>query len=157
EVPFGRYYGSVDATPLYVILAGAYFERTGDDEFLARIWPHVTRALAWIERYGDRDGDGFVEYERHSPTGLVQQGGKDSQDSVFHADGTLADPPIALCEVQAYVYEAFRRAAAMAGALGEPETAGALRARAERLRQAFEDRFWCEEESTYALALDGHK
>src|SRR5215831_9103697 len=129
EVPFRRYYGSVDATPLYVILAGAYFERTGDRDFLGHIWPHVTRALAWIEHYGDRDGDGFVEYARQSPKGLVQQGWKDSQDSVFHADGTLADPPIALCEVQAYVYDALRRAAAMAAALGEPATAESLRAR----------------------------
>jgi glycogen debranching enzyme len=157
EVPFGRYYGSVDATPLYVVLAGAYFERTGDREFLGRIWPHVTRALDWIDRYGDRDGDGFVEYARQSPKGLVQQGWKDSQDSVFHADGALAEPPIALCEVQAYVYDARRRAATMAEAIGESERAGALRASAERLRQLFEDRFWCEEESTYALALDGRK
>ncbi len=157
EVPFGRYYGSVDATPLYVILAGAYFERTRDREFLARIWPHVTRALSWIDRYGDRDGDGFVEYARRSANGLVQQGWKDSQDSVFHADGSLADPPIALCEVQAYVYDARLRAAEMAGALGEGSVGDALRASAERLRQAFEDRFWCEHESTYALALDGSK
>jgi len=157
EVPFGRYYGSVDATPLYVVLAGAYFERTGDREFLARIWPHVTRALAWIDVYGDRDGDGFVEYARRSPKGLVQQGWKDSQDSVFHADGTLAEPPIALCEVQAYVYAARRRAAVMAETLGEASMAAVLRESAERLRQTFEDRFWCEEESTYALALDGQK
>src|SRR5262245_41261915 len=106
EVPFGRYYGSVDATPLFVMLAGAYFDRTGDREFLIRLWPHVVRALAWIDECGDRDGDGFVEYARHSPTGLVHQGWKDSQDSVFHADGSLAEPPIALCEVQAYVYDA---------------------------------------------------
>src|SRR5262249_3990086 len=157
EVPFGRYYGSVDATPLYVVLAGAYFERTGDREFLARIWPHVTRALGWIDVYGDRDGDGFVEYARRSSKGLVQQGWKDSQDSVFHADGTLAEPPIALCEVQAYVYDARRRAATMAAALGEGSLAAVLRESAERLRQTFEDRFWCEGESMYALALDGQK
>jgi glycogen debranching enzyme len=157
EVPFGRYYGSVDATPLYVMLAGAYFERTGDREFLKRIWPHVTRALTWIDAYGDRDGDGFVEYARRSANGLVQQGWKDSQDSVFHADGSLADPPIALCEVQAYVYDARLRAAAMADALGETSLGSELRAAAERLREAFEDQFWCEKESTYALALDGHK
>jgi glycogen debranching enzyme len=157
EVPFGRYYGSVDATPLYVMLAGAYFERTGDREFLARIWPHVTRALTWIDTYGDRDGDLFVEYAPRSANGLVQQGWKDSQDSIFHADGTLADQPIALCEVQAYVYDARMRAAAMADALGLASLGDQLRDAAERLREAFEDRFWCEEESTYALALDGHK
>ncbi len=157
EVPFGRYYGSVDATPLFVMLAGAYFDRTGDREFLIRLWPHVLRALAWIDEYGDRDGDGFVEYARHSPTGLVHQGWKDSQDSVFHHDGSLAEPPIALCEVQAYVYDARRRAAALADALGDAARATALRDSAERMRRAFEDRFWLDDLGTYALALDGHK
>jgi glycogen debranching enzyme len=157
EVPFGRYYGSVDATPLFVILAGAYFARTADRAFLERMWPHVERALAWIDEYGDGDGDGFVEYARQSATGLIQQGWKDSHDSIFHADGSLAEPPIALCEVQAYVYEARLRAAEMADVLGNPDRAGALRAAAERLRGAFEDRFWCDAESTYAIALDGHK
>jgi glycogen debranching enzyme len=157
EVPFGRYYGSVDATPLYVILAGAYYERTGDRDFLARIWPHVARALDWIDDYGDRDGDGFVEYARRSANGLVQQGWKDSQDSVFHADGSLAEPPIALCEVQAYVYDARLRAATMADALGKTSVAETLRAAAERLRQQFEDHFWCDDLSIYAIALDGRK
>jgi glycogen debranching enzyme len=157
EVPFGRYYGSVDATPLFVILAGAYHERTADRAFLGHIWPHVERALAWIDRYGDRDGDGFVEYARRSPSGLIQQGWKDSQDSIFHADGTLAEAPIALCEVQAYVYDARLRAGAMADALGHHERGDELRQQAERLRAAFEERFWCETESTYAIALDGHK
>jgi len=157
EVPFGMYYGSVDATPLFVMLAGAYHERTGDRPFLERIWPNVERALAWIDRYGDRDGDGFVEYARRSPTGLIQQGWKDSQDSIFHADGSLADAPIALCEVQAYVYAARRRAAALADALGLDGKADALRQEAESLRVYFEERFWCEEESTYAIALDGRK
>src|SRR5262249_14622254 len=126
EVPFGRYYGSVDATPLFIILAGAYLERTGDRSFIAAIWPHVERALEWIDRYGDRDGDGFIEYLRRSPNGLVQQGWKDSQDSIFHADGSLAEGPIALCEVQGYVYEAKRRAAATAAALGKIERANRL-------------------------------
>jgi glycogen debranching enzyme len=157
EVPFGRYYGSVDATPLFVIAAGAYFERTGDRAFLTAMWPHVERALDWIDRYGDRDGDGFVEYARRSPTGLVQQGWKDSQDSVFHADGSLADAPIALAEVQAYVYDARLRAAAMADALADTARADRLRHQAEQLRAAFEDQFWCEELRTYALALDGQK
>jgi glycogen debranching enzyme len=157
EVPFGRYYGSVDATPLFIILAGAYVERTADHEFLARIWPHVDRALSWIEGYGDRDGDGFVEYARQSSSGLIQQGWKDSQDSVFHADGSLAEPPIALCEVQAYVYAARLRAAAMADELRLRDRADHLRQQAERLRVAFEEQFWCEAESTYALALDGLK
>ncbi|HMD37453.1 MAG TPA: glycogen debranching N-terminal domain-containing protein [Vicinamibacterales bacterium] len=157
EVPFGRYYGSIDATPLFVILAGAYLERTGDRAFLRTLWPHVDRALAWIDDFGDRDGDGFVEYARRSSGGLLHQGWKDSQDSVFHADGALADGPIALCEVQAYVYDARRRAAAIADALGDPERGDRLRHRAEQLRAAFEASFWCEAESTYALALDGAK
>ena len=157
EVPFGRYYGSVDSTPLFVILAGAYFDRTADRAFLGRLWPHVIRALAWIDEYGDRDGDGFVEYARRSSNGLLQQGWKDSQDSVFHADGTLAEPPIALCEVQAYVYDARLRAARMADVLGETACASGLRAKAERLRARFEEKFWCEAEGIYALALDGNK
>jgi glycogen debranching enzyme len=157
EVPFGQYYGSVDSTPLFVLLAGAYYERTGDLAFLRTLWPHVERALHWIDRYGDRDGDGFVEYARHSPVGLIQQGWKDSHDSVFHADGSLAEPPIALCEVQAYVYEARVLAAKLADALGDSMRGDQLRHRAQQLRGAFEERFWCEPEGTYALALDGHK
>jgi glycogen debranching enzyme len=157
EIPFGRYYGSVDATPLFVLLAGAYYEHTGDRAFIEAIWPNIERALAWIDTYGDQDGDGFVEYARHSPTGLVQQGWKDSHDSVFHADGTLAEAPIALCEVQGYVYAAKRHAAALAELLGERERAETLRRQAAVLQAAFERAFWCEELATYALALDGAK
>jgi glycogen debranching enzyme len=157
EVPFGRYYGSIDATPLFIVLAGAYFDRTGDRVFLATLWRHVERALAWIDRYGDRDGDGFVEYARQSPHGLIHQGWKDSKDAVFHADGSLAAPPVALCEVQGYIYQARLCASAMAEALGDLALSNRLRDRADDLRQAFEERFWCEAESTYALALDGHK
>lgn len=157
EVPFGKYYGSVDATPLFVILAGAYTDRTGDREFLKKIWPNVERALEWIDTYGDCDGDGFVEYARQSATGLVQQGWKDSSDSIFHADGTLAAPPIALCEVQAYVYDARLRSARMAEMLGKKDRAKTLRQQAESLRCAFENQFWCEEIGTYAIALDGEK
>ena len=157
EVPFGRYFGSVDATPLFVVLAGAYFKRTGDRAFLGTLWPNVERALSWIDTYGDRDGDGLVEYARQSVLGLIQQGWKDSKDAVFHADGSLAPPPIALCEVQAYVYQARLSAARMADALGDPDRAARLKSQAERLRSEFEEKFWCEAESTYALALDGHK
>jgi glycogen debranching enzyme len=157
EVPFGRYYGSVDATPLFVVLAGEYFARTDDRAFIRGLWPHIERALEWIDRDGDRDGDGFVEYARRSATGLVHQGWKDSQDAVFHADGQLADPPIALCEVQAYVYAARTHAAAIAEALGDAPRATRLRQQADVLRAAFEAQFWCEEEATYALALDGRK
>ena len=157
EIPFGRYYGSVDATPLFVMLAGAYYQRTADRDFLMSIWPNVERALAWIDDFGDPDGDGFVEYCQRSPRGLSVQGWKDSVDSVFHADGTLAEGPIALCEVQGYVYAARRAAARLARALGQTERAVVLLRQAHELRRRFEELFWCEELSTYVLALDGHK
>ena len=157
EIPFGRYYGTVDATPLFICLAGAYYQRTGDLAFISQIWPNVVAALNWLDRYGDRDADGFVEYARHSKDGLVQQGWKDSQDSIFHADGRLAEPPIALCEVQAYVYDAKLQASLLAGLLGDAALSNRLREDARLLKQAFLDRFWCEELGTYAIALDGHK
>ncbi|MFQ5749734.1 MAG: glycogen debranching N-terminal domain-containing protein, partial [Planctomycetota bacterium] len=157
EVPFGRYYGSVDATPLFVLLAAAYFDCTGDLPLLRQLWPHVELALEWIDRYGDLDGDGFVEYARRSSKGLVQQGWKDSQDSVFHSDGSPAEGPIAPCEVQGYVYAAKRGAARLAAALGQPEKARALDEAARKLQAQFEQAFWCEELSSYALALDGQK
>ncbi len=157
EVPFGRYYGSVDATPLFVMLAGACYERTGDLEFARKLWPHVKRALDWIDRYGDRDGDGFVEYARRSPHGLVHQGWKDSVDSVFHENGDPAEGPIALCEVQGYVYAAKMAAAELSRVLGDEERAARLTSEGKALQQQFEEKFWCEELSTYALALDGKK
>jgi glycogen debranching enzyme len=157
EVPFERYYGSVDSTPLFVMLAAAYHERTGDSEFLRSIWPSVLRALAWIEGYGDCDGDGFVEYNRRARGGLVQQGWKDSNDSVFHADGSLAEGPIALCEVQGYVYAAKLGIARVAQQLGLDELAETLRGDSARLRERFNKMFWCEDLGTFALALDGEK
>jgi glycogen debranching enzyme len=157
EIPFGRYYGSIDSTPLFVLLAGVYYERSGDRPFLESIWPNVEAALRWIEKYGDRDGDGFVEYARQSAKGLIQQGWKDSHDSIFHADGSAARPPIALCEVQGYVYAARRAAAAVAGALGMVERSEQLFSQAEELKERFERAFWCDDIGTYALALDGDK
>jgi glycogen debranching enzyme len=157
EIPFERYYGSVDATPLFIVLAGSYYERTGDLECLRRLWPHIELALQWIDKFGDMDGDGFVEYAQRSRTGLVQQGWKDSNDSVFHADGTLAEAPIALCEVQGYVYAAKLAAARLSCTLGDKERCSALEAQAEELRTRFEEAFWCDDLSTYALALDGNK
>lgn len=157
EVPFGKYYGSVDSTPLFIILAGAYLDRTGDLPFVRSIWRNVEFALGWIDTYGDIDGDGFVEYACHSQKGLRNQGWKDSHDSVFHSDGALAEGPIALCEVQAYVYEAKRRAAEMAYALGYNDLAEDLKQQAAVLQRQFEQAFWCDEISTYALALDGKK
>lgn len=157
EVPFARYYGSVDSTPLFVLLAGAYFLRTHNLSFLKEVWPHIKRAIAWIDTYGDRDKDGFVEYEKRSSKGLVQQGWKDSQDSVFHADGRIAEPPIALCEVQAYVYAAKRCAALIARAFQETEFAERLEAQSEALRDKFDREFWGEKLGMYVLALDGQK
>jgi glycogen debranching enzyme len=157
EVPFGRYYGSVDSTPLFVALAGSYYERTGDLDFIRSIWPNIVAALEWIERFGDQDGDGFVEYARQSEHGLLQQGWKDSYDSVFHADGHSAAGPIALCEVQGYVYAAKSRIAGAAADLGFPEMAERLRGDAERLKKKFNDEFWCDDISMYALAMDGEK
>jgi glycogen debranching enzyme len=157
EIPFGRYYGSVDSTPLFVMLAGAYFERTGNRGFIESIWPNIELALRWIDTHGDRDGDGFVEYSRTSPQGLVNQGWKDSSDAVMHADGSLAEGAIALCEVQGYVYAAKLAAAELAGALEKPELADSLWQQARDLQQRFEETFWCEDLSTYALALDGRK
>jgi glycogen debranching enzyme len=157
EVPFRRYYGSVDSTPLFALLAAAYFKRTGDRELLVSIWPNIEKALRWIDRYGDRDGDGFVEYGRFTPQGLLHQGWKDSQESIFHADRNIANGPIALCEVQGYVYAAKREIADVSSALGGLERARELRHEAELLKKRFHDAFWCEEISTYAIALDGNK
>jgi glycogen debranching enzyme len=157
EIPFARYYGTVDATPLFVLLAAAYFKRTQDLELLSSIWPHIERALEWIDRYGDCDNDGFIEYKGSSANGLLQQGWKDSADSVFHADGRLAQGPIALCEVQAYVYAAKRGISEAAAALGYHTLAESLKHQALALRERFQTAFWCEEIDSYALALDGAK
>jgi len=157
EVPFARYYGSIDSTPLFIALAGQYWSRTHDQETLRSIWPNVKAALAWIERYGDRDGDGFVEYDRKRSSGLLNQGWKDSDDAVFHEDGRLAPPPIALCEVQGYVYLAYRMAAELAPDMDDLPLASELLEKAESLRRQFEQTFWDDEMGTYALALDGEK
>jgi glycogen debranching enzyme len=157
EVPFRHYYGSIDSTPLFLMLAGAYWERTGDAEFLTGLRPHIQAALQWIDRHGDRDGDGFVEYGRFTDQGLVNQGWKDSHDSVFHADGSIAVGPIALAEVQAYVYGAWQGAAALYALWGEPKQAADYRARAKALKDAFDAAFFDAELGTYVLALDGQK
>ena len=157
EVPFGRYYGSIDSTPLFVALAGQYWQRTRDEETLKAIWPNVKAALAWIEKYGDPDGDGFVEYDRKRSSGLRNQGWKDSDDAVFHEDGRLAPLPIALCEVQGYVYLAYRLAAQLAVDMDDYPLSAGLMLKAEKLRRQFEETYWDEELGTYALALDGEK
>ncbi|MBI5163175.1 MAG: amylo-alpha-1,6-glucosidase [Magnetospirillum sp.] len=157
EVPYGCYYGSADSTPLFLMLSHATWRRTGDRALAEFLWPHMTAALEWIDRWGDVDGDGFVEYARKRPEGLVNQGWKDSEDSVMHADGTLAEGPIALAEVQGYVYAGKHGVAQMARALGHDDLAHRLEAEAETLRQRFEAAFWLDDLGTYALALDGAK
>ena len=157
EVPFGLYYGAVDSTPLFVLLAGEYERRTGDMETIRRLWPNIEAALAWMDTHGDPDGDGFVEYHRKRESGLANQGWKDSSDSISHADGSLATGPIALCEVQGYVYAARQHAARLARRLGKTDLAAKLDREAERLRLRFEAAFWCDEIGSYAMALDGAK
>jgi len=156
-VPFGLYYGSVDATPLFVIVAGLYAERTGDEATLAELWPAIEAALSWIDGPGDADGDGFTEYYRATELGLANQGWKDSHDAIFHDDGQLAAGPIALAEVQGYVYLAKLLAARAARTLGRESRAIDLENQASRLAAQFEASFWCPEIETYALALDGAK
>jgi glycogen debranching enzyme len=155
EVPFGRYYGTVDATLLFVALAGMYWQRTRDRATVEELWPQVRAALDWMERSGDRNGDGFFDYGRRRGSGLRNQGWKDSEDAVFHADGRLAEAPIALCEVQGYAYLAYREAALLAFDLNEKQLSAKLEEKAETLQSRFEAAFWCEDLGTYALALDG--
>ena len=154
EIPFIPYYGSVDATPLFVMLAAEYLKWTDDLDFTREMWPAVERALEWMRVMGEAQGRGFLAYARRSPVGLPNQGWKDSHDSVMHADGRLAEAPIALAEVQGYQYAALLGAATMAEALGRDAESPALRARARRLQERFEADFWMPDEAFYALALD---
>jgi glycogen debranching enzyme len=156
-IPHTPYFGTVDATPLYLMLAAAYFRWTNDLATIAELEPVFDRCLRWIDEYGDLDGDGYVEYARRSPRGLKNQGWKDSGNSIVHRDGTLAEPPIALSEVQAYVYMAKKRMADIYRILGQDRRASLLRAQAEDLKVRFNRDFWMEDEQTFALALDGAK
>ncbi len=155
EVPFARYYGGVDTTPLFVMLAGAYARRTGDLALIDQLWPALDAAMAWIDGAADSNGDGFVDYARANAIGLVNQGWKDSTDSIFHEDGTMAKPPIALVEVQGYVYAARRAMSWLAERRGDLDRAQALRRSAKALRAAVEKRFWLPELGFYAIAIDG--
>lgn len=154
EVPFGQYYGGVDTTPLFVMLAGAYAERTADLDLIDELWPALVAATSWIENEQAKDADGFVCY-RANAKGLVNQGWKDSNDSISHADGTLAEGPIAVVEVQGYAFAAFRAMAALAEKRRDPEAATRWRKRAEALRNAVEKHFWMDDLGYYALARDG--
>ena len=157
ETPHHPYYGTVDATPLWLILFGATWDWTGDRALVDRLWPNALRALEWIDRWGDRDGDGFVEYERRTPQGLLNQGWKDSHDAIRDRHGNLAHAPVALAEVQGYVYDAKRRMAELARVRGEDDLATRLDEEAATLQKRFEAQFWIEDQRYYAMALDGDK
>ena len=157
ELPYAPYYGSVDATPLFLWLASEYYAWTGDLHLLKELRGSLVAALDWLDTYGDPDGDDYVEYEKRSTKGLVNQGWKDSADSIIHAEGTLARPPIALVEVQGYVYAARRGLATVFDALGEADRAAQLRRQATSLRRRFNGDFWLPHQRFYALALDGDK
>lgn len=157
EVAFGRNYGSVDATPLFIILLSEYFQWTGDRELLEEMRPSLTAALNWLIEYGDMDGDGLIEYRRKTEKGLLNQGWKDSGDAMAHADGTLAQAPIALVEEQGYAADAFRRAASLMRLLADSEQADRLTECSSELMQKLEQSFWLEEDQYYAMALDRDK
>jgi glycogen debranching enzyme len=157
ELPHTPYFGSVDATPWFLILLAQYFRWTNDLGFVKELMPAAEAALTWIDEHGDLDGDGFVEYRSRSPRGLLNQGWKDSEDSVVHEDGTLAEPPIALAEVQGYVYLAKVRMAEVFASLGDHERAVRLRDQATVLRRRFNEAFWMEDQGFFAMALDGEK
>lgn len=157
EIPFKQYYGTIDATPLFVCLAGAYLQRTGDLRTIKGIWPNLRKAMDWIDNYGDRDGDGFLEYATKSSKGLANQGWKDSHDSVFYNNGELAKGPIALCEVQGYAYDAKIQAAYIAQKLRFADLSNKWKTEAEDLKIKFNEAFWSESKQTYVIALDGEK
>jgi glycogen debranching enzyme len=157
EVPFACYYGSVDSTPLFLFLAGSYFMRTGDLALIEKIWPNIEAAMRWIDDYADGDHDGFYEYAQRSEKGLLQQGWKDSSDAIFHSDGRIAEAPIALCEMQAYVYAAKQAIAALCPFVRRDALRARLLSEAEDLQLRFDSTFWNSSLKTYVLALDGKK
>lgn len=157
QLPYTPYYGTVDTTILWIITLAEAYEWNGDRTLLTECRPALERALAWIDQYGDADQDGFVEFQTHSSMGLRNQGWKDSGDSMVYPNGTLVEPPIALCEVQGYVYNAWIRTAAIYDLWSEPETAKQLRSKADKLYHCFNERFWMEDEGFYCLGLDNHK
>ena len=156
-LPHSPYYGSVDATPWFLIVLAQYFRWTNDLGFVKELLPSAEAALRWIDEHGDADGDGFVEYRSRSPRGLIHHGWKDSSDAVTHEDGSPAEPPIALAEVQGYVYLAKTRMAELFSALGDHERAIQLREQAAALRRRFDEAFWLEDQGYFAMALDGQK
>jgi glycogen debranching enzyme len=156
-IPHTPYYGTADATPLYLIVLHIAWRCTGDRSLLEQYLPNAERCLKWIDEYGDRDGDGFQEYQTRSPDGYENQGWKDAGEALVYPDGTLVKGPKALCELQGYVYDAWQRMAEIYDELGEPAKAGRLRAKARRLFERFNEAFWDEESGFYAFCLDGEK
>ncbi|MBY3622897.1 amylo-alpha-1,6-glucosidase [Acinetobacter sp. CUI P1] len=157
QVPFTPYYGTIDATPLFLLLTAEYYHWTGDLEFVSSLMPHLNAALNWIKEYGDYDNDSFVEYYQKSSKGIANQGWKDSADSVIHSNGDYAEAPIALVEVQGYVYQALTRLAPIFKSLGHEEQAEVMEKDAAQLRTRFEEDFWMDDEQFYAIALDKDK
>ncbi|BDG48299.1 amylo-alpha-1,6-glucosidase [Parageobacillus sp. KH3-4] len=157
QVPFTPYYGAIDATPLFLVLLTEYVKWTGDYNIVHQLGTNIEAALQWIDKYGDRDGDGFVEYHQESSKGIANQGWKDSGDSIVHRNGEYAKSPIALVEVQGYVYQAKMGLADIFEQLGKVKQAAELRQQAEELKKKFEDAFWMEDVQFYAIALDEKK
>lgn len=157
EMPFGPYYGSIDSTPLFLILLSETFNWTANDQLVEELLPNAYAALEWIDKYGDLDGDGFIEYLRRSPKGLVNQGWKDSWDANMHRDGSVAKPPIALAEVQGYVYDAKYRMSSLLRSFGDVKTADRLKRDAAELARRFDKAFWLPSRGFYAMALDAEK
>ena len=155
EVPFERYYGGVDTTCLFVALASAYADRTADMDFIEKLWPALCAAVQWMDSFTESNPDGFITYERGEASGLLNQGWKDSHDSIFHADGRMPNGPIALVEVQGYAFAAYTGMADLAKRRGDDDASERWRARAEQLRIAVENRFWMQDLQYYGIALDG--
>ncbi|MGA7936160.1 MAG: amylo-alpha-1,6-glucosidase, partial [Kovacikia sp.] len=157
QLPYTPYYGTIDTTILWIVTLAEAYQWSHDETLLHECRGSLEKALAWIEKYGDFDQDGFVEYQTRSPVGLRNQGWKDSGDSIVYPDGTQVEPPIALCEVQGYVYNAWNDAATIYDLLEDPQQAKKLRQKAADLYQRFNERFWMEDEGFYCLGLDNHK
>jgi glycogen debranching enzyme len=157
ELPYSPYYGSIDSTPLFLLLVAEYYDWTADLRLVRELLPAIKAAFEWMDVFGDPKGDGYLSYEKRSAKGLVNQGWKDSWDAVVHANGTLAQPPIALAEVQGYAYAARRRLAPVLERVGEARLAARLRRDAKRLYQRFNDDFWMPSQNFYAIALDGNR
>lgn len=157
QIPFTPYYGSIDSTPLFLMLLVEYVKWTNDFSIVHELMPNVIEALNWIDQYGDRDGDGLVEYHQESSKGIANQGWKDSGDSIVHRDGEYAETPIALAEVQGYVYQAKSGLAELFDHMGEKQKAFELRSQSRHLKEAFHHAFWMEDVGYYAIALDKNK